>query len=437
MVSPLVVRGGVTGRHRLPVPAIPVSRVNGRILCAVAIVAVALNLRSGVTSLGAVLGELSRDWQLSGSVSGILTALPVCTFATVGATAPALARRFGPPRLVALAMLVAAFGLAARAMAPSVWLFGLASVAALAGAAIGNVLLPPLVKRYFPDRVGVVTAMYTTALALGMTGGAALTVPAERAFGGDWRVGLMIWAALAAVAVPPWLVLASGAGVPGGSAGPDARDSQAAAVVTRRAPVRRARTARWLALYFGCQSLNAYVVLGWLPSILAGAGLDARSASLPLALSSAMSIPMALVVPGFAARRPNQYGLVVATTLCYAGGYVGLMVAPAAAPLLWAALLGAGNGALPLAVTMISFRSGRPEITTSLSALAQSAGYLLAATGPLLVGVLHQSSGGWSLPLLLALSTLIGQLVSGVQAASPGTVDAELDAIHFPKHRRP
>jgi CP family cyanate transporter-like MFS transporter len=436
MVSLRPVRGGQRGRHRSLAPA-PSGTSAGRVLTATAIVAVALNLRSGVTSLGAVLGEMSREWQLPGSVCGILTALPVCTFAAVGATAPALARRFGAPRLVVLAMLAATTGLAARAMAPSVWLFGLASVAALAGAAIGNVLLPPLVKSYFPDRVGVVTAMYSTALALGMTGGAALTVPAERMFDGDWRIGLAVWAALAALAVPPWLVLASGSAGP--AAGPAARvpHPRAAAASGPRAPVHRTRTARWLVLYFGCQSLNAYVVLGWLPSILASSGLDARSASLPLALSSAMSIPMSLVIPAVAARWSHQYGLVVGTTLAYGFGYLGLLTAPATAPWLWAVLLGAGNGALPLAVTMINLRSGTPEITTSLSALAQSAGYLIAATGPLLVGTLHQASGSWSVPLLLAMGTLLGQLVSGMQAASPGTVDTELAAIRRPKHRRP
>jgi CP family cyanate transporter-like MFS transporter len=399
-------------------------KASGHILCTVAIVAVAVNLRCGVTSLGAVLGELTHAWRLSGTESGILTALPVCTFASVGATAPGLARRFGPERLVAGAMLLAAVGLGARAAADSVGMFALASVLALAGAAIGNVLLPPLVKRYFPGRVGSATAMYSTALALGMTGGAALTVPAEHAFGGDWRVGLGIWAVLALLAAPPWLALAA-SGHPGTNR---ADQLDRAEHSCRGLPVHRAATARWLTLFFGCQSLNAYVVLGWLPSILSGAGLDARSASLPLALSSALSIPMSLVVPRLAARRPTQYGLVVATTAAYAGGYLGLLCTPGALPWLWAALLGAGNGAFPLAVTMIGLQSRRAEVTTALSALAQSAGYLVAAVGPLLVGVLHQSSGGWRLPLLVVLGTLVAQLVSGLHAASPHTVETELAA---------
>ncbi len=381
----------------------------------VGIVAVALNLRSGVTSLGAVLGEMTRYWQFSGVVAGIVTALPVLTFAVVGSTASVVARRFGAERIVAAAMALSATGLILRALAGSVVVFLAASVLALAGAAIGNVLLPPLVKRYFPTRIGTMTALYSTALALGMTGGAGLTVPIEHAFGGDWRLGLGVWGGLALLAAPPWFALVGTrecVGLPGQP--------------KTLTGVHRSGTARALTLFFGCQSLNAYVVFGWLPTILADAGLDARDAGLPLALSSAMSIPMSLLVPGLATRKVSQYGLVVVTTALYAGGYLGLLIAPASAPLVWAVLLGAGNGALPLAVTMIGLRSGGAEMTTALSTLVQSGGYLLAAAGPLLVGVLHQNTSGWRIPLLVLFAGLAVQLLSGLRAAAPRPVEDEL-----------
>jgi CP family cyanate transporter-like MFS transporter len=323
-----------------------------------------------VTSLGAVLGEVTRAWGFSGLLAGLLTALPVATFAVVGAAAPALSRRWGPERLVAAAMLAAAAGLTLRALTGSAVLFLAGSALALAGSAIGNVLMPTLVNRYFPERIGAMTALYTTALAVGMTGGAALTGPAERAFGGDWRVGLGVWAGLALVAAPPWLALAGFAG--------------------------------------------------------RGAGSATRSASLSLALVSAMSVPMSIALPAIAGRRVDQRGLVVLTTVCYAGGYPGLLLAPAALGWLSAALLGAGNGAFPLAVTLIGLRTRRPEMTTALSGLVQSGGYLLAVVGPLLVGVLHQVSGGWRVPLPVVLGTLVPQLLSGLRAARPGTVEAEL-----------
>jgi CP family cyanate transporter-like MFS transporter len=417
------------------VPERPLGR---RILLVVGIVAVAVNLRCAVTSLGAVLGEVTRAWGFSGLLAGLLTALPVATFAVVGAAAPALSRRWGPERLVAAAMLVASAGLTLRALTGSAVLFLAGSALALAGSAIGNVLMPTLVKRYFPERIGAMTALYTTALAVGMTGGAALTGPAERAFGGDWRVGLGVWAGLALVAAPPWLALAGFAGRGAGSTGVGGNGGVGIGGVGigvgpggaggggPKPALHRASLARALTLFFGCQSLNAYVVLGWLPSVLIDAGRDTRSASLSLALVSAMSVPMSIALPAIAGRRVDQRGLVVLTTVCYAGGYLGLLFAPAALGWLSAALLGAGNGAFPLAVTLIGLRTRRPEMTTALSGLVQSGGYLLAVVGPLLVGVLHQVSGGWRVPLLVVLGTLVPQLLSGLRAARPGTVEAEL-----------
>ena len=389
-----------------------------KVLVGTAVVAVALNLRSGSTSLGAVLGEVSRAWHLSGLQTGILTALPIGTFAVVGAATPTMARWFRAEPVLACAMLVAGFGLLLRATSASVGGFAAASVLALAGAAIGNVLLPPLIKRYFPDRVGTMTALYSTALALGMTGGAALTEPAERAFGGDWRIGLGMWTDLAAFAALPCLALCWR----------HAGTARTPEEIRRepKFPVHRSPLARWLALFFGCQALNAYVVIGWLPSILAGAGIDARAASLPLALPGAISIPMSLLVPALAVRQRWQPGLVVLTTGCYAIGYLGLLCAAGTFPWLWAALLGAGNGAFALSVTLIGLRSGRSELTAPLSGMVQSSGYLIAMLGPLLFGLLHQLSGGWRVPLLVVLATLAGQLLSGWRAAAPGTVEADL-----------
>lgn len=419
------------GRHRRT-PSVPERSLGRQILLIVGIVAVALNLRAAVTSLGAVLGEVTRAWGFSGLLAGLLTALPVATFAIVGSGAPALARRLGPEIAVAGAMLVAAGGLVLRVCTGSVALFLAGSGCALAGAAIGNVLMPVLVKRYFPTRIGAMTALYTTALALGMTGGAALTGPAERAFGGDWRAGLGVWAALALVAAPPWLALAGlgrsgtgrGAGA-GGAAGRAGAGERTGGAGEPAPALLRSRLARALTLFFGCQSLNAYVVLGWLPTILIDAGRDRGSASLSLALVSAMSVPMSIVLPALAGRRLEQRGLVALTTACYAGGYLGLLWAPGPLGWLSAALLGAGNGAFPLSVTLIGLRSRSPEVTARLSALVQSGGYLLAVAGPLLVGVLHQVSGGWRVPLLVLLGTLLVQLASGLRAASPGTVETD------------
>jgi CP family cyanate transporter-like MFS transporter len=174
--------------------------------------------------------------------------------------------------------------------------------------------------------------------------------------------------------------------------------------------------------------MNAYVVMGWLPSMLSHAGFDARQAGLALALANAMSIPMSLIIPPLAVRRGSAYPLVLLTTAFYAAGYLGLLSSSPTKSDLWlcALLLGAANGSLPLAITMINLRSGRAELTAQLSAMTQCGGYLLAISGPFLVGWLHQISGGWQLPLHAVLATLAIQLVSGMRAAQNRTIDVEL-----------
>lgn len=393
------------------------------VLVLVGLVAVALNLRSTVTSLGVLLPEISRHWGMSGLFAGLLTTLPVLVFAVVGALAPALAGRLGAERALSLAMLAAAAGLTVRAVAEPEGLFVAATCCALAGAAVGNVLMPAMVKRWFPARIGAVTALCTTALAVGMAGGAALTEPAAALLDGSWRAGLGVWAALALVAVPLWLpVVARAPGLRRRPGGP------ALAVAGGRVAVWRAPAARALVVFFGCQSLNAYVVLGWLPSMLVDAGWDPAAAALPLALFGALSVPMSILLPALAARRRDQRGLVALTTGCYALGYLALWaavaVAPAAVGLGWAgaALLGLGNGAFPLAITLIGLRGRDAEVTAALSGMVQGGGYLLAALGPLAVGLLRQLTDGWPVPLAVVLGTLVVQQLSGSRAARPGAV---------------
>lgn len=386
-----------------------------RALLVAGILLVALNLRTAVTSVGAVLGEVRAALDMSGLVAGLVTTLPVVCFAVLGAPAAWLAARLGAARVLGIAMLITAMGLAARAVAGSAGVFLLASALALSGAAIGNVLLPLLVKENFPRHVGAMSALYTTALAVGTAAAAGLTVPAQRALGGDWRIGLGLWAGLALVAVLPWLGLV-------GRTGSGARTRRAAPSVLR------SRLAWALAVFFGCQSLNAYVVFGWLAQVYRDAGLPGQTANLLLAVVTAMAIPVSLLVPPLAARFPDQRVLVVVTTACYAAGYVGLILAPVGGAVVWAVLLGLGGGAFPLALTMIGLSAREPAVVGALSGFVQSTGYLLAAAGPVTFGVLHAATGGWAVPVSLLLGVLVIQLVAGLFSGRARVVDDELPA---------
>jgi CP family cyanate transporter-like MFS transporter len=377
----------------------------GRLFAVVALVMAAVNLRLAVTSVGPVLAEIRAGLGMSATVAGLLTSLPVVCFATVGFAAPRLARRFGAAVVVAAGLGLLTAGLAVRPYAPGTTLFVALSGCALAGIALVNVLLPVIVKERFPDRVGAMTGLYSVALNVGATTAAAATVPLAGAFG-DWRVGLAGWAVLAASAVPFWVRLARDrvAASPGAPAVlPDARLS--------RSPVAWA-----LACYFGLQSTSAYVIIGWLPQIYRDAGLSAERAGVLFAVTSFLGVPMSFALSAVAGRLRRQSGIAVALGLAGIAGYGGLWLSPAAAPWLWAVLLGIVNSAFPLALTMIALRGSTPATVVRLSAFAQGTGYLLAIPGPIVVGLLHDVSGGWRLPLALMVVLMIPQLVAGAVA---------------------
>ncbi|TXS51698.1 CynX/NimT family MFS transporter [Streptomyces sp. t39] len=383
------------------------------------IVLAALNLRPAVTSLGALLEEARVDLHMSGTVTGLLTSVPALCFAVFGTTAPRLARRFGPAAVVCAGMAAITAGLVIRPLAGGAAGFLAATALALVGIAVSNVLMPVIVKNYFPDRVGPMTGVYSMALAAGTSLAAAATVPMTSALGGSWRTGLAVWAVLAAAAVLPWL------GLLRGRAGSAAVPAAGRRGDTPAAPITRSPTAWALACFFGLQATGAYITMGWMPQIFRDAGVSASTAGVLLAVTMAMGIPLAFVIPRLAARMRNQGPIVVALGLCGVTGYLGLFLAPAAGAWAWALLLGVSNCAFPLALTMIGMRSRTGAGVVRLSAFAQSAGYLISIPGPLLVGVLYQHSGGWTVPLLLMAGLLVPQMAAGVLAGRDRTIEDE------------
>ncbi|TQJ87145.1 CP family cyanate transporter-like MFS transporter [Streptomyces sp. SLBN-31] len=394
-------------------------------LLLIGIVLTALNLRPAITSLGALLKEVRDGLGMSGSVAGLLTSVPPLCFAVFGVMAPRLARRFGPAAVVCAGMLAITAGLLIRPYAGGTAGFLAASALALMGIAVSNVLMPVIVKRWFPDRVGSMTGLYSMALALGTASAAAVTVPMTDALGGGWQTGLAVWAALAGAAVLPWI--------------PFVRRRQAAPAEERHARVpepsahdavpalriTRSRTAWALAVFFGLQATAAYITMGWMAQIFRDAGVSAGTAGLLLAVTMVMGVPLAFVIPRVATRLPHQGPIVLALGVCGLAGYAGLYLAPAGGAWAWALLLGVSNCAFPLALTMVGMRARTGAGVAQLSAFAQSTGYLISIPGPLLVGVLYQHSGGWGLPIALMTGLMIPQMVVGVLAGRDRTVEDE------------
>lgn len=387
-------------------------------LVAVGLVLTALNLRPAITSLGALLEEVRDGLHMSGSVAGVLTSVPPLCFAAFGIMAPRLARRFGPGAVVCAGMTAITAGLVIRPLVGGTAGFLAASALALMGIAVSNVLMPVIVKRWFPDRVGSMTGLYSMALALGTSLAAAVTVPMTSAMGGSWRLGLGVWAALAAVAILPWIpVVRDRTGAPGQPA--------AQHTGTPALKITRSRTAWALACFFGLQATAAYIAMGWMPQIFRDAGVSAGTAGVLLAVTMAMGVPLAFVIPRVATRMKNQGPIVVFLGSCGLIGYAGLYLAPAGGAWAWAVLLGISNCSFPLALTMIGMRTRTGAGVVRLSAFAQSVGYLISIPGPLLIGVLYQHSGGWELPIALMAGLMLPQMAVGILAGRDRTIEDE------------
>jgi len=361
------------------------------VLVLVGLVLLSFNLRPAAVSIGPVLAEVRESFGMSGATVGLLTSLPVIAFAIFGALAPAAARRIGVHRVTALATLAAVVGLLGRAWTHSEALFLVLSLLALAGMAMANVLLPSLVKLHFPDRIGQVTAIYTTALSIGLTAALVFTVPISDALGG-WRWGLGAWAGLAILAAIPWVPLAA----------KDRHLERTPRSITFR-DVARTRLGIAMALFFGLQSLQAYAVFGWFAQLWRDSGYSATVAGVLAGLLAGTAIPLSLWLPNMLARSADPRRVMFAVIVCYPIGYVGLMIAPYRLAPVWAVVVGVATVTFPLILTLIGLRARTPEGTAALSAFTQSTGYLIAAAGPFTIGVLHSATGGWTVPLGLLL----------------------------------
>jgi len=394
----------------------------------VAIILIAVNLRIGVTSLGALLSEVGAGLRLNAVMLGVVTALPTATFAAFGGLTPRLVRRIRPTTVLAGAMGLLVAGLLARAITSSVVVFVLASVLALAGVAVCNILLPMLVKRYFPGRIGLVTALYTVSMVLSGTVAAATAVPLAEAAG--WRIGLGLWAVPAGLALIPVLALWRARRDTAIATAGRRTSSRGVRGMTGPAPrVGRTRLGWAMALFFGMQSFSGFAIMGWLPQIYRDGGFSASTAGLLLAAVIGAGVPIAFVMPWLAARRPDQRPLMLVLVLASLVAYLGLAVAPRAGAFVWTGLLAVGQGTFPLALALVGLRSRTPAGTVALSAFTQGTGYLLATAGPLAVGLLYHATGGWGASFVILFVALAIQALSGLRAARPGMLEDEIGLV--------
>ncbi|WP_412061759.1 MFS transporter [Rubrivirga sp. IMCC45206] len=388
--------------------AVPGSRA----LLVAGIVLVALNLRPALAGVGPLVADIRLATGLSNTALGLLTTLPLLAFGVVSAFTPVVTRRLGVGGALGLALVLIGVGTGVRWVPSVALLFGGTALLGV-GIALGNVLLPAIVKRDFAERSGPMTALYSSAMGLGAAAAAGVSVPLASALG--WRGALGVWAVLAAAALAVWI--------------PQVRrrvpTARRGTIVDSLRDLGRSRLAWAVALFMGLQSLAYYVLLAWLPDLLQSQGSGAAEAGWMLALSQAAGIAGSAVVPIWAGRRPDQRPIVWALAVAEAVALAGLMLPGGTWAALWVTIIGfVLGGSFGLSLLFLAIRADTPETAAELSGMAQSVGYLVAAVGPALFGGLHDLTGGWVVPILSLAVVLVAKVAAGLPAARDAQVSS-------------
>lgn len=389
------------------------SRRISSIYLVIAVAVFAVNLRPALVAVGPLTEQLRADTGLSATAVSLLTTVPLLCFAAFSTLAPRLARRVGLERALVASAALLLVGFGARLLPSMPALYVGAAIIGI-GIALGNVLVPVVIKRDFATRIGPMMALYSVMLNLGAAAAAAISVPLGHSFSWGWRPTLALWAVPAFVALMLWLPLA----VRGRASAPTAVSG---AQIVR---VWRSRTAWAVAAFLGLQSMIFYAFTAWLPTMLQDAGLSESAAGVMTGVLSGSGIAGALVVPVLAARAADQRRHAVACSTIIALGIVGLLVAPANGTLIWTVLLGLGcGGSISLALTFFALRSRTAAGAGALAGMAQSVGYGMAAVGPILAGALHDIGHGWTLPLIALLVIIAIQGFIGLFAGADKNVE--------------
>ncbi|MFT4157322.1 MAG: MFS transporter [Microbacterium sp.] len=418
----------------------------GRALALLGIVLVAFSLRSAVASLSPVIDHVAKDFPISAVVVGLIGSAPPVCYAVFGLLTPVVERRFGLERVAIVAIAVMSIGLLLRGVAVDAASLLGATTLVFAGVGSGNVLLPPLVKKYFPDRLGVMMTLYSTTMAVSTFLPPLVAVPLADTLG--WRVSLGMWGVIALSALAPWVtmfVTAKTDAVPAGkraatqSTNLDAASDAFTAAEVATGPITispanprifgrlwRLPLAWALALVFAASSSMAYASFAWMPTILVDiGGVTPATAGFLLSLFAAVGLPCALVVPVLVVRYHATRALFFVSVGAGLVGLAGLMFAPTAALTAWVVIFGLTAILFPLSLVLLSIRARTPESAVALSGFVQSIGYGVAALYPIVLGVLHEVSGGWQLPLMMLAALLVVAGPAGWVAGGRQTIEEE------------
>lgn len=393
---------------------VPAGRVRLTLWAGLAVALTAINLRTAVTGFTPLLETIGADLGYGVAVAGLLGTVPAVSFGLFGFLAPVVTRRFGLERTATVALGLTALSLVLRAVSPSTGWLVASTVLALAGIGAANVVIVPLVKAWFPDRIALWTSLYLILMQTGQFVAPLLAVPVAEAT--SWRFSVGIWAGPAALAAVVWLVLATR--LPADHHAPAATAGSGA-----RPRIGRSSTVWGLVVLFAAISLSNYGIITWVPAVLTDAGGSAALGGTMVALYSAWGMVAALVVPHLATRMANPFVVVVVCAVVLVAGYLGLLLSPLDGTVLWMCALGIGVSTFPLCMTLINRRTRTPQSASAVSGFVQGIGYGLACFGPIGLGLLREATGSWSVPLLVLAATAVPGVVGGWFACRPRFVE--------------
>lgn len=372
-------------------------------LAAVGVVLLAFNLRIATSEIPPVLPDLP----LGDTGKSLLVTIPVICFSLAAFAGPALRKRLGEERGLFAVLVALLIGVGLRPVWPG-WSLLVGTIVCGLAVAVMNVMMPSLVRRRFPRRIGEMTAAYTMALSIGSGLAAGLTIPISKALGGSVQWALAVWALPAALALVIWT--------------PQLRWRRPTEPVRGFAlGLLRNRHAWQVTLYFGLQSMVFYTLLSWLPAMYRDKGTDPTTAGALLGILTAVGIVGNFTAPMVASRLGDQRLVVLGASGVTIAGLVGILLAPPQTALLWVIMLGVGaSGSFSMSLLLMASRSRDAAFAARLSTMAQGLGYVIAACGPLVAGLVHIASRGWAVPLLVTIAISSAQLVFGLGAARPG-----------------
>ena len=392
-------------------------RNGGAWLVLLAIVLFSLSLRAAVTSLSPLLGRISDDLGFGHTTAGVLMMLPTLFFGIAGLIGPALGRRFGLEKTTVGAVVLTAAGTGLRGLSDDAAVLLAWSALALFGMGLGNVLIPPLVKRYFPARIASISTLYILCVQFGTTVPAAIAVSAADAAG--WQAALAVWALIPLAALLPWVGVVVRA---------RRTDDGAAPTSPPRLPVWRSPIGWGLVLQFGMTSLVTYAVFAWTPTVLADAGGSEMLGGLTVAAFSGVGFLATFIAPWLCIRFTDPFGFVAFFGICMLAGLAGFYWAPLTCTMLWAVLTGLGASVFPMSLTLINVRTRTSAGSSSLAGFGQGLGYLIACAGPLLFGILHDATGGWGASFGMLTAAALLMVLGGWLLCRPRFLEDTLEA---------